>query len=130
MREFRAAVEARDHDAMTALLAEDVVFRSPVAHTPYEGRAITSAILGAVMRVFEDFTYQREISSADGREHVLVFTAVVSGKEVTGIDLLTLGDDGTIEDFTVMVRPLSAANAVAAAMKEQYPRIVEEASRA
>lgn len=57
MHPFRAAVEARDLDTVAALLADDVVFTSPVAFRPYPGKAI----LPAVIRVFEDFRYVREI---------------------------------------------------------------------
>lgn len=130
MREFREAVEARDTDAMAALLADEVTFTSPVAFNPYEGKAITAAILRGVMRVFEDFRYVREVSSADGRDHVLVFKATVDGKEVNGADFIHVDDGGRIDDLLVMVRPLSAAQALAAAMGAQFDRIVEEASAA
>ncbi len=66
MHPFREAVEARDETRMAALLADDVVFTSPVAFKPYHGKTVTAAILRAVMRVFEDFRYVREI--AGGRE--------------------------------------------------------------
>lgn len=126
MHEFRQAVEGRDHEAMAALLADDVVFTSPVAFQPYRGKPVTAAILRAVMRVFEDFRYVREISSSDGRDHALVFTATVAGKQLQGCDFLHLDDDGRIDDFQVMVRPLSAATALAAAMAEQFPLIQAE----
>ena len=45
MHPFRAAVEARDPAAIEALLADNVVFTSPVAFTPYSGKPITAAIL-------------------------------------------------------------------------------------
>jgi hypothetical protein len=70
---FRKAVEARDPDAMAATLAENVVFRSPVAFRPYPGKAITAAILRGVLRVFEDFRYVRELDGGEGRDHALVF---------------------------------------------------------
>ncbi|TSD46564.1 nuclear transport factor 2 family protein [Rhodococcus sp. KBS0724] len=127
MKSFRSAVESRDTDAMAALLSDDVVFTSPVAFKPYPGKAITASILRGVMRVFEDFRYVREIESADGRDHALVFEATVDGKLVNGCDFLHVNDDGLIDEFTVMVRPLSGANALAAAMGEQFPRIQEEA---
>jgi ketosteroid isomerase-like protein len=130
MREFRTAVEAADPDAMAALLADDVVFTSPVAFKPYEGKAITAAILRGVFRVFEDFRYVREVSSADGRDHVLEFEATVDGKAVNGADFLRLDDTGKIADFKVMVRPLSAANALAAAMGAQFEQIAAEAAAA
>jgi ketosteroid isomerase-like protein len=124
---FRAAAEAGDAAALEALLSENVVFTSPVAHKPYPGKAMTAAILRGVLRVFEDFRYVREIVSADGRDHALMFRATVAGKEVHGCDFLHLDDDGLIDDLTVMVRPLSGANALAAAMGEQFGRIDQEA---
>jgi hypothetical protein len=125
---FRAAVESRDAAALEALLAEDVVFTSPVAYKPYPGKAVTAAILRAVMRVFEDFHYVREMGAPDARDHAFVFRATVDGREVHGCDLLHLDEDGLIDEFTVMVRPLSGAQALAAAMAAQFPRIEAEAS--
>lgn len=128
MNPFRRAVEARDEQALADLLAEDVVFTSPVAFRPYEGKAITAAILRGVMRVFEDFSYTREISDPGGRDHALVFTATVGGRQVEGCDLLHFDEDGRIDDLTVMVRPLSAAQALAEAMGAQFERISREAA--
>ncbi|MFH8255443.1 nuclear transport factor 2 family protein [Streptomyces roseolus] len=130
MHPFRTAVENRDEAAVEALLAEDVVFTSPVAFKPYAGKAITAAILRGVLRVFEDFTYVREIANPDGRDHALVFTATVDGKRIQGCDFLHFDEDGLIDDFTVMVRPLSAAQALAAAMGAQFDRITREAAGA
>ncbi|MGW6918347.1 nuclear transport factor 2 family protein [Kitasatospora sp. NPDC054939] len=128
MHPFRKAVEDRDEEAMAALLAENVVFTSPVAFKPYPGKAITAAILRGVMRVFEDFTYVREIADPGGRDHALVFTATVAGRRIHGCDFLHFDEDGRIDDFTVMVRPLSAAQALAEAMGAQFDRIAAEAA--
>jgi hypothetical protein len=77
--------------------------------------------------VFEDFRYVREIAATDGRDHALVFTATVDGKQVNGCDFLHFDDAGRIDDFMVMVRPLSGAQALAEAMGEQFERISREA---
>ncbi|MGW6361277.1 nuclear transport factor 2 family protein [Streptomyces sp. NPDC055092] len=130
MQAFRKAVEANDPDAVEALLAENVVFTSPVAFRPYPGKAITAAILRGVTRVFEDFRYVREINSADGRDHALVFVARVGDREVNGCDFIHLDEDGLIDDFTVMVRPLSGAEALSEAMGAQFERIRQEAAGA
>lgn len=128
MQAFRKAVDARDAPAIEALLAEDVMFTSPVAFKPYHGKAITAAILRGVMRVFEDFRYIREINDPNGRDHALVFEATVGGKRLTGCDFLHVDDDGLIDDLMVMVRPLSAATVLAEAMGAQFERIQREAS--
>lgn len=130
MHPFREAVEAGDHNAIEALLADDVVFTSPVAFTPYSGKPITAAILRGVFRVFEDFRYVREIGGPDDRDHALVFTARVGGREIEGCDFLHLDQDGLIDDLTVMVRPLSAAKALSEAMGAQFERITSEATGA
>ncbi|MFI2206374.1 nuclear transport factor 2 family protein [Streptomyces sp. NPDC020192] len=127
MRAFREAVEAGDIDAAVALLAEDVVFTSPVVFKPYPGKAITAAILRAVSRVFEDFRYVREIGTPDGADHALVFTARVGDRELTGCDFIHVNEDGLIDDLMVMVRPLSGAHALAEAMGARFDQIVKEA---
>jgi hypothetical protein len=69
----------------------------------------------------------REIASEDGRDHAFLFRAKVNGLDVHGCDFLHFDADGKIDDFTVMVRPLSGANALAEAMGSQFERIQREA---
>ncbi|EFQ84488.1 hypothetical protein HMPREF0063_10340 [Aeromicrobium marinum DSM 15272] len=126
MKAFREAVERGAFDELGDLLADDVVFTSPVAFTPYPGKPVTAAILRAVGRVFTDFRYTGEI--VDGRRSALIFECKVGDVVVNGCDFITTDDAGLISEFTVMVRPLKGANALAAAMAEQFPRIQEEAS--
>ncbi len=127
---FREAVENHDMDAVAALLSDDVVFTSPVVFKPYPGKPITAAILRAVSQVFEDFAYVREIANPDGRDHALVFTATVAGKKLQGCDFLHFDEDGKIDEFTVMVRPLSAAQALSEAMGARFEQIAQEAAAA
>lgn len=130
MHPFRKAVEDRDEAAIQALLADDVVFTSPVAFKPYVGKPITAAILRGVLRIFEGFRYVREIAGADGRDHALIFEtgiAGVPGVKLTGCDFLHFDESGLIDEFTVMVRPLSGATALAEAMGAQFERIQREA---
>lgn len=112
--QFRAGVEARDIDAMTAALAEDVVFHSPVTFRPFEGRAAVGHVLAAVMQVFGDFRYTAELHA--GETTALVFEARVGDRSVQGIDLVREDADGRIDDFTVLVRPLSGLTALAEEM--------------
>jgi hypothetical protein len=119
MHPFRAAVEARDLDAAVALLSDEVVFRSPVVFKPYHGRAAVAELLRAVARVFEDFSYEREIGAPDARDHALVFRARVGDRQLEGCDFLHADERGSIDEFVVMVRPLSAALAMAEAMQRE-----------
>jgi limonene-1,2-epoxide hydrolase len=113
---FRTAVEAGDIDAAVALMNEDVVFHRPVVFKPYQGRAAVAALLHAVSTVFEDFRYECEIGGEGGADHALVFRARVAERELQGCDFVHTNSAGEIDDLTVMVRPLSAAHALADAM--------------
>lgn len=110
--DFRNAIESGDRDGMVAALAPDVVFNSPVKHRPFEGREAVAALFGALLETFEDFRYTDEFEQADGSK-ALVFRARVGDMELEGIDILRFGDDGLVADFTVMVRPLTGAIALA-----------------
>lgn len=110
---FRKAVEVRDLEAMTAVFAEDAVLHSPVVFRPFEGRAAIGRLLEILLEVFEDFRYTDELEAADGTKG-LVFRARVGDREVEGIDLIRFDGEGRIRDFTVMVRPRSALEALLA----------------
>jgi hypothetical protein len=125
---FRAAVEASDIDAASALLAEDVVFHSPVTFHPFIGRATVTQLLGLVAETFEDFRYTDELAAGDA--HALIFRASVAGRELEGIDLLRVDGEGRIADFTVMVRPLSGLVPFAEAMGEKVARAGLQTTRA
>ena len=120
MHPFRAAVEAGDLSSVPTLLAPDVTFLSPVAFAPYSGRELVAEILRGAARAFEDLRYVREMQSTDGRDHALMFKARIGDREVHGCDFLRHDDSGLIAEFCVMVRPLSAAQAVSAAMAAQF----------
>lgn len=121
---FRAAVDRRDLGALEDLFTEDIRLYSPVKFTPFEGRPAVLGLFGVLLRTFEDFRYVGEFAgasrtSADGTEApsaVLLFRATVGGKEIHGIDLLHLAEDGRVKEFTVMVRPASAVQALGEAV--------------
>jgi hypothetical protein len=114
---FRSAVERADHAGMVAALAPDVVFNSPVKHKPFEGREAVAVLFGALLETFEDFRYTDEVAT-DGLA-MLVFRARVGDRELEGIDILRFDDDGLVTEFTVMVRPLTGAIALAEAVGER-----------
>ena len=117
MHPFGEAVLAGDHDAAVATLADDVTFRSPAVYKPYEGRDVVAALLGAVGQTFENFRYTNEWR--DGRTTILFFEASVGDRDLQGIDILEENDEGLVQQFTVMIRPLSGLQAVAATMTER-----------
>jgi SnoaL-like domain len=123
MHPFRSAVEQGDMDGALELFSPDVVFNSPVVFRPYQGREALGVLLRAVARVFEDFRYEREIGGEGDVDHALVFRARVGDRELHGCDFLHTREDGLIDELTVMVRPLSAALALAEAMKAELAAV-------
>jgi limonene-1,2-epoxide hydrolase len=117
---FRTAVEAQDLDAAVATLAADVVFRSPIVHEAYHGPDAVRALLEGVMTVFEDFRYERVIGAPGAADHSLVFAARVGDRELQGADFLHENADGLIDEFVVMVRPLTGALALAEAIRSHF----------
>jgi len=105
-----ALAKARDPRGLADLLADDVVFESPVVHTPQVGKAITTKYLASALLVLgnEHFRYVGEwFGPSSG---VLEFETVVNGVTINGVDIVGWNADGRITRFKVMVRPLKAVN--------------------
>jgi hypothetical protein len=105
-------VRTRDPSGLNELLADDVVFHSPVVHTPQRGKALTAWYLGAAFQVFfnDSFRYVREIVGAS--DAMLEFETEIEGTVVNGVDLIKWDAAGQITDFKVMIRPLKAINLI------------------
>jgi SnoaL-like protein len=112
---FRRAAEDKDFSQLDELFSEEVVFRSPMVHKPYEGREALKVLLGAIAQVFEDFRYLEQVEN-DGVA-VLFFQARVGDRELQGVDILKFGGDDRIAEMTVMIRPMTGLRAVGERMK-------------
>ena len=126
MQAFRDAVEGRDLDALVALLSEEVLFRSPAVHTPYQGRDQVKPLLRAVGRVLKDFGYTRQIDAPHSRDHALVFRGRIGDRALEGCDFIHVDEQGLIDELYVMIRPLSGLIALAEAIKRQLPEDASE----
>ena len=111
---FRAAAEAKDFEAGQTLFSEEVTFRSPFVHRPYEGRDAVLFLLANVAQVFEDFRYVAQVETGDTA--VLMFEARVGDRELQGVDVLVFGEGDQIGEMTVMVRPMSGLEALGTEM--------------
>lgn len=105
-----------DLSDLESIVADNAVFRSPVANTPYPGKQVVCIVLRGAMKVFEDFEYRRELFDSENSV-CLEFAARVGDKELKGIDLVKFDDAGKIVAFEVMVRPLTGVMALGEAMK-------------
>lgn len=131
---------------LDAILAEDVVFLSPIVFTPQRGKALTKLYLNAAGATIGEgskrsaaadpnepraskFRYVKEVLS--GHHAVLEFETELEGKYVNGIDMLTCDDAGRITEFKVMIRPLQAIQLLhqqMAAMLKQMQGAAREAA--
>jgi ketosteroid isomerase-like protein len=116
-------LKTKDAAGLDDILADDVVFYSPVVHTPQVGKPVTTLYLTAALHVFvnDSFKYLREVVS--GNNAVLEFTTVIDGITVNGVDMLTWDADGRITEFKVMVRPLKAINLIHKMMGEMLEKM-------
>ena len=116
-------IKTKDAGGLEDILADNVVFHSPIVHTPQEGKPITTLYLTAALYVFnnDSFKYLREVIS--GNNAVLEFSTVIEGITVNGVDMITWGADGRITEFKVMVRPLKAINLIHKMMGEMLQKI-------
>ena len=112
IQKWHEIVRTRDASGLGELLADDVVFYSPVVHTPQVGKAVTAMYLAAAVHVFgnESFRYVREIVGES--DAVLEFETEIDGILVNGVDMIKWNADGKITEFKVMVRPLKAINLI------------------
>lgn len=110
VEKWHALLAAQDVSRLDDLLADDVVFHSPVLHTPQRGKAVTSLYLTAAYQVLlgSGFHYVREV--ANDTDAVFEFEAELDGIHINGVDMMHWNSEGKIDDFKVMVRPLKAVN--------------------
>lgn len=113
---WHAMVARGDLGALESIVHPDAVFRSPMAINAYRPRPALLLALRTVVTIFKDFTYHRQLASADGLSVVLEFSALVNDKQIKGIDLIRFDDEGRIVEFEVMVRPLNGLQELGAEM--------------
>ncbi len=116
-------VQTGDSSELSNILADDVIFHSPVVHTPQKGKLITSIYLGAAGKVLfnESFRYVREVVADNSA--ILEFIVDIDGININGVDMIQFNDEGKISDFKVMIRPLKGVNKVHLIMKEQLEKM-------
>ena len=115
-------IKSHDEKVLWEMLHPDVVFESPVVHTPQKGREITFKYLKAAFHVLggPGFHYVGEWQNDNGV--ILEFVDEIDGIRLNGIDMITWNDAGQITHFKVMVRPLKAMNMLHQMMGSQLAK--------
>lgn len=123
VEKWHALLAAQDVSRLDDLLADDVVFHSPVLHTPQRGKAVTSLYLTAAYQVLlgSGFHYVREV--ANDTDAVFEFEAELDGIHINGVDMIHWNAEGKIDDFKVMIRPLKAINLLHGMMRRMLEQL-------
>lgn len=123
LEKWHGFIRSQDGTALWDLLHPDVVFESPVVHTPQQGRDITFKYLTSATQVLggPGFRYVGEWTS--DHSAVLEFTNDIDGITINGVDIIAFDADNRITHFKVMVRPLKAINLLHRLMGEQLAKL-------
>ena len=118
-------VKKRDFKLLKEILSEDVVFHSPVVHTPQIGKEITFTYLKAAAEVFynSNFSYVTEIIKDNYA--CLEFKLELEGIHINGLDLITWNENNQIIEFKVFIRPLKGVQTMHALMGSMLDKIKE-----
>jgi hypothetical protein len=119
---WRDVAKSGDADALEALLADEVVFHSPVVHTPQRGKAIVHKYLSAAFHVLFNPSFRYVGEWRAERSAALEFMTTVEGVEIDGVDLIAWDASGRIVEFKVMARPLKAINLLHRLMGERLAK--------
>lgn len=117
---MKEVVASGDDSKIIDLLAPNVSFLPPTYWASWTGAEPVAAVLGHVGQVFSDFTYRRVMG--EGKDWALEFQCKVGELDAVGVDLITLNDDGLIEVFEVVMRPLKTVSALRDAMMARIKR--------
>ncbi len=125
LKNWHQFIETRSPKILDELLANDVIFYSPIVWAPQEGKQITKIYLMAALEVFggenSNFKYVKQV--VDNNQFILEFITLIDGVTVNGVDMIEVNDDGKIISFKVMVRPLKAINKVHEKMGEMLEKL-------
>jgi len=128
LTEWHRMVADRDLDALFDLLAPDVSLGVPPYWGRLEGREIAHHLLGLIVHTIDGFTYHREWQK--GEQIALEFKGEVDGRELQGIDLITLNDRCVVQDLDVLMRPLNAIEALRDVITPQMAAFLAERAKA
>ena len=136
VKRWHAIVRGEVEDGLDEILADDVVFYSPVVFTPQKGKDITKLYLQAAAGTFSGDGQERDASSGSGgsrfrytkqvisgNQAVLEFESELGGKYINGVDIIECNDEGRVVEFRVMIRPLQAVNMMHARMKAMLEKM-------
>lgn len=117
---FHSTMKDLDTEALKELIAEEVDFGPPSFWSRSKGRDVVMNILSDVFSTIEEFTYHRHFTNHP--EYAFEFTGTVGGKNIQGIDLFTLNEEGRIAKIDVMIRPYNGLGMLMEKLQEKHAK--------
>ena len=109
---------------VSALLAENVVFNSPILARPVEGRDVVAAIFAQSSSTRGSGTYTAEFK-LDERTTFLRWVGTMDGHKIESFEVIVDDEQGLIVERTIAMRPFPAVklfrDAMYASLKDKLP---------
>lgn len=105
MSSWHNFVKTKDIGILDNLLFKDVIFYSPVVHTPQKGELITRKYLEAASKVLFNGTFKYINEIYQNNYAICEFECELNDIYINGIDIISWNNN-KITNFKVMVRPL------------------------
>ena len=100
---FFIAIKSNNVDELKTILDQKVVFKPPTYWKEWQGRDVVARILTYVGSVFINLKYKRVLSN--NSDYFLEFSCNIGELSATGVDMITLNEQGLIKNFEVVMRP-------------------------
>jgi uncharacterized protein with FMN-binding domain len=109
---------------VSALLAENIVFKSPILVRPIEGREVIAAIFAQSSSTRGSGAYTAEFK-LDGHTTFLRWEGTMDGHKIESLEVIVDNEQGLIVERTIALRPYPAVklfrDAMYASLKDKLP---------
>jgi hypothetical protein len=109
---------------VSELLAENIVFKSPILVRPIEGREVIAAIFAQSSSTRGSGTYTAEFK-LDERTTFLRWEGTMDGHKIESLEVIVDNEQGLIVERTIALRPYPAVklfrDAMYASLKDKLP---------
>lgn len=106
-------LEAGDASRVVEAVREDTILRVAVHAEPFVGRDAIALVFGHLLSGIMSDLHRGEVI-ADGARRVATFGVTIAGYSGTaeGLNVISLDEQGGLEEITVFLRPLAALQAL------------------
>jgi hypothetical protein len=108
---YGQALEAFDPDLIAAALSDDVTIHVAAHDQPLVGKDTAAVLFGVLTQELTPFALVEEI--VEGLKSVVVVETSLRGKHAHGLNVVSCGADGLVQDLAAFFRPLALLQFIA-----------------